>query len=90
MHDDTCVHEAHTRTAETTTSTTHSTPAPESSLRRRVRPSLAEIRRLFNIRDQAKRVIHRAMEWSTYRREHQADARRRHFTRRLKIQYLAL
>jgi hypothetical protein len=30
------------------------------------------------------------MNWSTYRRQHQADARRRHFTRRLKIQYLAL
>jgi hypothetical protein len=30
------------------------------------------------------------MNWSIYRREHQADARRHHFTRRLKIQYLAL
>jgi hypothetical protein len=67
---------------------THS--APEPSLRRRIRLSLAEIRRLFDLRDQAKRLVHTAMRWSTYRREHQADARRRHFTRRLKIQYLAL
>lgn len=52
--------------------------------------TLAEVRRLFNVRDQAKHIIHAAMNWSTYRREHQADARARHFTRRLKIQYLAL
>jgi hypothetical protein len=30
------------------------------------------------------------MSWSTWRRQHQADARRHHFTRRLKIQTLAL
>ena len=59
-------------------------------LRRRIRLTLAEIRRLFNLRDQAKHVIHAAMQWSTYRREHQADARTHHFRRRLKIQYLAL
>jgi hypothetical protein len=45
---------------------------------------------LFSIRDQAKRLIHAAMTWSLYRREHQAEARGYHFTRRLKIQYLAL
>jgi hypothetical protein len=67
---------------------THS--PPESTLGRRIRLSLTEIRHLFNLRDQAKRLVHRAMGWSTYRREHQADARRRHFTRHLKIQYLAL
>jgi hypothetical protein len=52
--------------------------------------TLAEVRRLFNVRDQAKTVIHAAMDWSAYRREHQADARERHIRRRLKIQYLAL
>jgi hypothetical protein len=30
------------------------------------------------------------MGWSTWRRQHQADARRHHFARRLKIQVLAL
>jgi hypothetical protein len=52
--------------------------------------TLAEIRRLFNLRHQAKHVIHTAMTWSLYRRQHQAEARRHHFTRRLKIQTLAL
>jgi len=70
----------------TTTTQTH----PPSPLRRPIRLSLAEIRRLFNVRHQAKQLIHTAMSWSTWRRQHQADARRRHFTRRLKIQTLAL
>ena len=52
--------------------------------------TLTEVRRLFSIRDQAVHVVHAAMNWSTYRREHQADARTRHIKRRLKIQYLAL
>src|SRR4029450_13796070 len=59
-------------------------------LRRRIRLTLAEVRRLFNVRDQAKHIVHAAMRWSIYRREHQADAQRRHFRRRLKIQYVAL
>jgi len=45
---------------------------------------------LFNVRDQAKRIIHTAMTWSLFRREHQAEARGHHFARRLKIQQLAL
>jgi hypothetical protein len=71
-----------------TTSVTEAAPA--SPLRRRIRLTLAEIRRLFNVRDQAKHLIHAAMDWSTYRRQHQAEARRYHFKRRLKIQILAL
>ena len=63
---------------------------PTPPRRRRIRLSLAEIRRLFNVRDQVKQIIHTAMRWSELRRRHQADARRHHFTRRLKIQYLAL
>ena len=59
-------------------------------LRRRIRLTLAEIRRLFNVREQTKQAIHAAMRWSVYRREHQAAARAHHFRRRLKIQYLAL
>ena len=55
-----------------------------------IRLTLAEIRRLFNVRDQAKHLIHAAMTWSVYRRQHQAEARRHHFRRRLKTQALAL
>ena len=57
----------------------HTTPDPahetigttraeaDPPLRRRIRLTLAEIRRLFNLRDQAQHVIHAAMNWSTYR-----------------------
>lgn len=69
------------------TTTEVDTPSP---LPQRIRLSLAEIRRLFNLRHQAKQLIHTAMGWSTWRRQHQADARRHHFARRLKIQVLAL
>lgn len=69
----------------------HATPAaPISSRPRPIRLTLAEIRRLFNLRDQVKRLIHAAMRWSAYRRGHQGDARRHHVRRRLKIQALAL
>ncbi len=52
--------------------------------------TLAEVRRLFNVVDLAKDLIQHALHWSHWRREHQAEARRHHFRRRLKIQYLAL
>jgi len=52
--------------------------------------TIAEIRRLFNLLGQAKRVIRHGLHWSTFRRRHQAEARRHHFRRRLKIQILAL
>jgi len=52
--------------------------------------TIAEIRRLFNARDQAKRLIEHALDWSIFRRQHQADARWHHFRRRLKRQSLAL
>jgi hypothetical protein len=70
-----------------------STAAPVAtprSRRRLIRLTLAEIRRLFSLRHQAKHIIHTAMNWSLYRRHHQAEARRHHFLRRLKIQTLAL
>jgi hypothetical protein len=52
--------------------------------------TIAEIRRLFNVCDQAKHLIQHTLHWSSWRREHQAQARRHHFKRRLKIQTLAL
>ena len=58
--------------------------------RRKIPLTVAEIRRLFNVRQLAKDAIEHALHWSCFRREHQADARRHHFRRRLKIQALAL
>jgi hypothetical protein len=52
--------------------------------------TIAEIARLFNVIGQATEVIHHALHWSRFRREHQAEARRHHFRRRLKLQALAL
>lgn len=52
--------------------------------------TIAEITRLFNVLDQATEAIQHALHWSCFRRRHQADARRHHFRRRLKIQALAL
>ena len=62
---------------------------PARPQRRKIPLTVPEIRRLF-IRDQAKHLIDHALHWSSFRREHQADARRLHFRRRLKIQALAL
>jgi hypothetical protein len=52
--------------------------------------TLAEIARLFHVRDRAAEVVQHALHWSALRRRHQAEARRHHFRRRLKIQALAL
>lgn len=48
--------------------------------------SVAEIRRLFNLIGHHDHVIDQGLRWSAWRREHQADTRRHHFTRRLKLQ----
>ncbi len=52
--------------------------------------TIAEIRRLLNIIGQTAEIIQHALHWSTFRRRHQAEARRHHFRRRLKTQALAL
>ena len=52
--------------------------------------TLAEIARLFHVRGKAMDVIQHVLHWSGFRRRHQAEARRHHFRRRLKIQALAL
>jgi hypothetical protein len=48
--------------------------------------TVAEIGRLFHLAGQAAEVIQHALHWSHFRRRHQAEARRHHFRRRLKIQ----
>jgi hypothetical protein len=52
--------------------------------------TIAEIRRLFNVVDHTTAAIQHALHWSRFRRQHQAEARRHHFRRRLKTQALAL
>jgi hypothetical protein len=52
--------------------------------------TVAEIGRLFALVSQAAEVIQHALHWSDFRRRHQAEARRHHFRRCLKIQALAL
>lgn len=62
-------------------------PTPPPAPRRHpVLPSLPEIRGLFNRRAQGKSRIHQALHWSTWRREHQGEARWHHTRRRLKLQ----
>jgi hypothetical protein len=52
--------------------------------------SIAEIRRLFNLIDQDDHAIDHGLRWSAWRREHQADTRRHHFKRRLRLQTLMI
>lgn len=58
--------------------------------RRLIALTLAEIRHLFNLADKDDHAINHGLHWSTWRREHQADARRHHFTRRLRLQMLEI
>jgi hypothetical protein len=52
--------------------------------------SIAEIRRLFNLIGKDDQAIDQGLRWSTWRREHQADTRRNHFKRRLRLQTLEI
>lgn len=54
--------------------------------RRLIALSIAEIRRLFNLIDKDDQAIDHGLRASAWRREHQADARRHHFRRRLRLQ----
>jgi len=47
--------------------------------------TLAEIRRLFNLIPTESAIAH-GLHWSTWRRRHQADARRAHIQRHLRLQ----
>ena len=63
------------------------TEHPQTRPRRNlIRLSVTEARRLFNARHQGKHAMQQALAWSIWRREHQAEARRHHFRRRLKLQ----
>jgi hypothetical protein len=54
--------------------------------RRLIALTVAEIRRLFNLADKDDQTIDHGLRWSAWRREHQADARRHHVRRRLRLQ----
>lgn len=48
--------------------------------------TLAEVRRPFNLIDSAHDAIDLGIHWSNWRRKHQAEARRHHVKRRLRLQ----
>jgi hypothetical protein len=52
--------------------------------------SIAEVRRLFNLIGKDDHTIDQGLHWSAWRREHQADTRRSHFKRRLRLQALMI
>ena len=74
------------------TGTTPREAEPETSPpihRRLIALTLAEIRRLLNLDHRAEHAIAHGLHWSTWRRQHQADARRAHARRHLRLQTLA-
>lgn len=52
--------------------------------------STAEIRRLLSLPRYDPQALYQGLCWSAWRRAHQADARRRHFLRRLRLQTLQI
>jgi len=69
----------------------HPTPPNPPPKRRRLIPlTLTEICRLLSINYHDHHAVTHALHWSTFRREHQADARRHHFQRRRRLQHLMI
>jgi SRSO17 transposase len=68
------------------------TPAPTTQRihRRLIALTLAEIRRLLSLVHRGERAIAHGLHWSTYRRQHQAEARRAHTRRHLQLQILTI
>jgi len=48
------------------------------------------VRRLFNLIGLTRIAINQGLHWSIWRRTHQADARRHHFRRRLRLQMIKI
>jgi len=63
---------------------------PPRERKRLIALTLAEIRRLFNLIGGTRDAIDQGIRWSNWRREHQAEARRHHFRRRLRLQMLQI
>src|SRR5664279_2916545 len=66
------------------------TETPRTIHRRLIAITLAEVRRLLNSTLHHENSVSHALEWSNWRREHQAIARRAHFVRRLRCQTLMI
>jgi hypothetical protein len=58
--------------------------------RRLIALTIAEIRRLLNLIHHGEHAITHGLHWSTWRRLHQAQARRAHVQRRLRLQTLMI
>ena len=52
--------------------------------------SAAEIRRLLSLPRNDETALRHGLRWSSWRRAHQAGARRHHFRRRLRLQVLQI
>ena len=52
--------------------------------------TIAEIRRLLNLIHHDDHAIAHGLHWSTWRRHHQAQARRAHIRRRLRLQTITI
>jgi hypothetical protein len=57
---------------------------------RLIQLSIGEIRRLLNLPRHDLHALYQGLRASVWRRRHQADARRRHFRRRLRLQTLTI
>lgn len=58
--------------------------------RRLIALTLAEIRRLLNLAHSSEPEIRHGLHWSIFRRWHQAQARRAHVRRHLRLQTLMI
>ena len=63
---------------------------PHTIHRRLIALTIAEIRRLLNTVIHHENPVSHALHWSNWRREHQTQARRSHFVRRLRLQTLMI
>jgi hypothetical protein len=62
----------------------------QQQVRRLIPLSVGEIRHLFNLVDKDDHVVDLGLYWSNFRRAHQAQARRRHFRLRLRLQIVQI
>ncbi|MEV5705874.1 hypothetical protein [Actinoallomurus sp. NPDC052274] len=64
--------------------------APPHPIRRLIALSIGEVRRLFNLIDNDDHMVDQGLYWSIVRRAHQAEARRHHVKRRLRLQVIQI
>jgi hypothetical protein len=66
------------------------TDTPTPTRRRLIPLTLAEIRRLLNLDRHEKNAFTHGLQWSIFRRSHQAEARRAHIRRHLRLQVIVI